>query len=386
MYNFNFHNPTRIFFGNDRLKELSEMIPEGVKVLMLYGGGSVVRFGTLDKVKSALPNRTLFEFGGIEPNPHYETLMKAVELIKKNKIEFLLAVGGGSVIDGTKFIALASTCSQTESLSLLFKGAGAVPGIQALPFGTVLTLPATGSEMNAAAVVSHGESKYVVMSTLIYPKFSFLDPSLTFTLPATQVANGVVDAFVHVIEQYVTFPSAGTFQDSTAEGILRNLIEIGRKTIDNPMDYDLRANLVWNATMALNGLIGAGVPQDWSTHMIGHELTAFFGIDHAKSLAIVLPSLWEIRKDKKRDKLLQFAERVWKIKEENDDLKIELAISKTRNFFESLGIKTRLSDYGIKADDIDKVINGLKNKGYTGLSETKDLSLEITRKILENAL
>jgi NADP-dependent alcohol dehydrogenase len=386
MYNFNFHNPTQIFFGKDRLTELSNVVPEGVNILIIYGGGSVVKFGTLDKVKSALTNRTLFEFGGVEPNPHYDTLMKAVEMVKKHKIDFLLAVGGGSVIDGTKFIALASTCSQSESLSLLFKGVSAVPGIKALPFGTVLTLPATGSEMNSGAVVSHGESKYVVMSPMVYPKFSFLDPSITFTLPDTQVANGVVDAFVHVIEQYITFPSAATFQDSTAEGILRNLIEIGRKTIDHPTDYDLRANLVWNATMALNGLIGAGVPQDWSTHMIGHELTALFGVDHAKSLAIVLPSLWEIRKTQKRDKLIQYAERVWGIKELNDDIKIELAISKTRDFFESLGIKTKLSDYGIKAVDIDKVINGLKNKGFTGLSETKDLTLDISRKILENAL
>jgi NADP-dependent alcohol dehydrogenase len=352
----------------------------------LFGGGSVVRFGTLEKVKSALPNRTLFEFGGIEPNPHYETLMNAVDMVKKLDVEFLLAVGGGSVIDGTKFVSLASTCSKSDSLTLLFKGFGAVPQIKAIPFGTVLTLPATGSEMNAGAVISYGDSKFVVMSPLTYPKFSFLDPSLTFTLPATQIANGVVDAFVHVIEQYVTYPVAGAFQDNTAEGILKNLIEIGKKTIDNPMDYDLRANLVWNATMALNGLIGSGVPQDWSTHMIGHELTAHFGIDHAKSLAIVLPSLWEIRKDKKRDKLMQFAERVWGITEINDDIKINLAISKTRDFFESLGIKTRLSDYGIKAEDIEKVINGLKSKGFTGLSESKDLTLEISRKILENAL
>ncbi|NOU46948.1 MAG: iron-containing alcohol dehydrogenase [Bacteroidales bacterium] len=386
MYNFNFQNPTQIIFGKDRLDEISKHIPEGVKVLILFGGGSAKKYGTLEKVKTSLPKRVLFEFGGIEPNPRYETLMKAVELVKKHEIEFLLAVGGGSVIDGTKFISMASTCSEHESLTLLHRGAGAIPITKALPIGVVLTLPATGSEMNAFAVISHGDSKYAVMSPLTYPKFSILDPSLTFTLPATQVANGVADAFVHVIEQYVTFPVNASFQDSMAEGILRNLIEIGRKTIDNPADYDLRANLMWNATMALNGLVGSGVPQDWSVHTIGHELTALFGVDHAKSLAIVLPSLWQIRKEKKRKKLIRFAEKVWGIDEENDEIKIDLAISKTREFFESLGIKTRLSDYGILDTDIDKVIYGLKSKGFNALSETNDLTLDISRKILENAL
>lgn len=386
MDNFTFYNPTKIFFGKDRLNELVTLVPKDKKILILYGGGSVIKYGTLDKIKSALNGYQIIEFGGIEPNPRYDTLMKAVELIKKEKIGFLLAVGGGSVIDGTKFISLASLISEEQSLKLLFKGYGSLPLTDAIPFGTILTLPATGSEMNAGAVVSHGDSKYVVMGPLTYPKFSFLDPTLTFTLPETQIANGVADAFVHVIEQYLTFPAGGYFQDRTAEGILMTLIEIGRKTIEMPTDYELRANLVWNATMALNGLIGMGVPSDWSTHMIGHELTSLFGIDHAKSLAIVLPSLMVIRKDKKRAKLIQFAERVWEIEEKDDDKKIDLAISKTREFFESLGIKTRLSDYGIKASDIDKVIQGLENKGFVALSESRDLTLDVARKILENAL
>jgi len=385
MYNFNFHNPTKIIFGKDRINELSHYVPKQIKILILYGGGSAVKYGTLAKVKAALPTNTLFEFGGIEPNPRYETVMKAVELVKKHGIEFLLAVGGGSVIDGTKFISLASTCSVEDSQKLLHGGYGSVPIQSAIPFGTVLTLPATGSEMNSGAVISQGNSKYVVMGPLIYPKFSFLDPTLTYTLPATQVANGIVDAFVHVVEQYVTFPVEGSFQDRTAEGILKNLIEIGRKTIDNPMNYNLRANLVWNATMALNGLIGSGVPQDWSTHMIGHELTALFGVDHAKSLAIVLPALWKLRKEKKRAKLLQYAERVWEIKEVDEDKKIDLAIAKTRAFFESLGIKTKLADYGILQKDIEKVISGLQAKGYTSLSESQDLTLDISWNILENA-
>ncbi len=386
MYNFDFYNPTRIVFGKDRLNELDALVPQDVNVLVLYGGGSVKKFGTLAKVTKALGNRKFFEFGGIEPNPKFETLMKAVELVKKENIGFLLAVGGGSVMDGTKFIALAAKYKGDKPEELLFKSFNPSSVSEAVPFGTVLTLPATGSEMNSGAVISYGNSKYVVFSPLTFPKFSFLDPTLTFTLPSTQVANGVVDAFVHVIEQYLTFPVEGKFQDRTAEGILQTLIEIGRKTIDEPSDYDLRANLVWNATMALNGLIGSGVPQDWTTHMIGHELTALFGIDHAKSLAIVLPSLLNIRKDKKRAKLLQYAERVWKIEEKDEDKKIELAIIKTREFFESLGIKTHLTDYNITTADIEKVIKGLETKGMTKLSESRDLSLVISRKILESSI
>ena len=224
-----------------------------------------------------------------------------------------------------------------------------------------------------------------ISNPLLYPKFSILDPTLTFTLPTTQIANGIVDTFVHVVEQYVTYPVDARFQDRTAEGILQTLIEIGKQTIDNPEDYDARANLVWCATMALNGLIGAGVPSDWSTHMIGHELTAMFGIDHGKTLAILQPSIWQIRKEQKREKLLQYAERVWNITEGDDDSKIDLAIIKTREFFESLGIKTRLSEYGIKAEEIDKIVDALKKRGFTALSETRDLDLEISKKILENA-
>lgn len=386
MYNFDFYNPTRIVFGKDRLTELAALVPQDVNVLVLYGGGSVKKFGTFAKVTEALGNRKYFEFGGIEPNPRFETLMKAVEIVKKENIGFLLAVGGSSVIDGTKFISLAAKYKGDKPEELLFKSFNPSSVPEAVPFGTVLTLPATGSEMNSGAVISYGNSKYVVFSPLTFPKFSFLDPTLTFTLPETQIANGIVDAFVHVVEQYLTFPVEGRFQDRTAEGILQTLIELGRKTIDEPNNYDARANLVWNATMALNGLIGSGVPQDWTTHMIGHELTALFGIDHAKSLAVVLPSLLNIRKDKKRVKLLQYAERVWKIEEKDDDKKIELAIIKTREFFESLGIKTRLTEYNINDSDIDKVIKGLETKGMTKLSESKDLTLDISRKILENAL
>ncbi len=386
MKNFDFYNPTHIVFGKNRLEELDSLIDKNAKVLILYGGGSVIKFGTLDKVKASLKNRKIIEFGGIEPNPKYETLIKAVEIVKKENIDFLLAVGGGSVMDGTKFVNLAANYDGEKLTDLLKYGFSQALTIKSLPMGAVVTLPATGSEMNSGGVISYNHGKHVISNPALFPKFSILDPTLTFTLPASQVANGVVDTFIHVVEQYVTYPVNAKFQDRVAEGILLSLIEIGRETIDNPEDYNIRANLVWCATMALNGLIGAGVPQDWTTHMIGHELTALFGIDHGKTLAILQPAIWQVRKEQKREKLLQYAERVWDIKTGDDDNKIDLAISKTRDFFESLGVKTHLSDYDITAEKIDDIINALENHGLTAMSETRDLTLEISRKILEIAI
>lgn len=385
MNQFNFYNPTKIIFGRDRFNELDQLVPQDAKILVLYGGGSVKKFGTLDRVLAALPNREILEFGGIEANPRYETLMKAVDLVRAEKIDFLLAVGGGSVIDGTKFIALASYY-EGDGLDLLRDRSITANLKQALPLAAVLTLAATGSEMNRGGVVSSPIGKLGFGNDLVFPKFSLVDPSLTFTLPETQVANGVVDTFVHVMEQYMTYPAEGRFQDRTSEGILKTLIEIGRATIDNPTDYDLRANLVWCATMGLNGLIGAGVPQDWATHRIGHELTALFGIDHAKTLAIIMPSLWNIMRETKREKLLQYGERVLNITTGSEENRIDQIIETTRQFFESLGIKTRLSDYGIGADQIDSILAALESHHMTSLGERGEITLEISRKILEGAL
>jgi NADP-dependent alcohol dehydrogenase len=386
MENFDFFNPTKIIFGKNRLGELDNLVPKDAKVLILYGGGSVKKYGTLKKVSDALVDREIIEFGGIEPNPKYETLIKALDIVRNENIDFLLAVGGGSVIDGVKFINLAANYQGDSPSDLLTDNSTQAKVKMSLPMGTVITLPATGSEMNSGGVITYNHGKHVIMNPVLFPKFSIIDPTLTYTLPVTQVANGIVDAFVHVIEQYVTYPNEGRFQDRTAEGILLTLIEIGKQTIDNPTDYDARANLSWCSTMALNGLIGSGVPNDWATHMIGHELTAMFGIDHAQTLAIILPSLWEIRKDKKREKLLQYAERVWGIADGDDNSKIEKAIENTRNFFESLGIKTRMSEYGITSSKIDDIVEALEKHGLTALSETKDLTPLISRKILENAM
>lgn len=386
MLNFNFYNPTCIIFGKDRLGELDQLVPANANVLITYGGGSVKKYGTLEKVKASLGVRKIYEFGGIEPNPQYKTLIKAVEVVRKNNIDFLLAIGGGSVIDGTKFIAAAAQYEEEPSKLLEF-GFTPIDTIKtAVPMGTVLTLPATGSEMNMGGVISYEHGKYPFFSELVFPKFSILDPTLTYTLPQSQVANGIIDAFVHTTEQYITYPVDGRIQDRMAEGILQTLIEIGEKTIAEPENYDARANLVWSATMALNGLICAGVPQDWSAHMIGHELTSLFGIDHGKTLAIVYPSVLKVRREQKRAKILQYAERVWHITEGNEDARIDLAIQKTQDFFESLGVKTRLSDYGVSADKIDAVIGQLNVHGMTALSENHDLTLDESRKILEGAI
>lgn len=385
MLNFNFYNPTRIIFGGDTIAKINDYVPTEAKVLMLFGGESARKNGTLAEVREALGPREIHEFGGIEPNPSYETLMKAVELIREQKIDFLMAVGGGSVIDGTKFIAAAVNYTGDTWEILETHGTKIT---QALPFASVLTLPATGSEMNSGGVVTRKstQAKLSFSSPYVFPQFSVLDPNKTFSLPTRQLANGVVDAFVHVMEQYLTYPVNAQVQDRFAEGLLQTLIEIGPKILEDSADYDTRANLMWAASMALNGLIGAGVPQDWSTHLIGHELTALYGIDHARTLAIVLPANLQVRSQEKREKLLQYAARVWQIVEGDEEQRIDTAIARTRAFFEQLGLPTRLSDYGLGETDIEIIITQLKSHNLTQLGEHKNVSLEISRQILEMSI
>lgn len=381
MQNFDYYNPTKIVFGENRLSELNNLIPQRAKVLVLYGGGSVEKYGTLEKVLAGLGDREVHTFAGIEPNPEFETLMKAVALVQEKNIDFLLAVGGGSVMDGTKFVALAAKEHENHE-SILFHGFEPVPSTTAIPLGCVATLPATGSEMNSFGVITFNHQKFPFTTPLAFPQFSFLDPELTLTLPKEQIANGVADAFIHVIEQYLTTPVDARIQDRFAEGILKTLIEVGPVTYKNNDDLDARKNFIWSATSALNGYIGVGVPQDWSTHMIGHELTASFGIAHGRTLAIILPSLLRERTPQKKAKLLQFAERVWDISDGSDDEKIASAIDKTESFFNQLDIITELSHYGIDDNGIKNVVNNMEKMGLTHLSESGDLTLDIVKKIL----
>ncbi|MBT3068520.1 iron-containing alcohol dehydrogenase [Rhodoferax sp. U11-2br] len=385
MLNFEFQNPTRIVFGQDTISRLDTLVPNEARVLVLYGGQSAEKNGTLAEVRTALGQRQRYEFGGIEPNPSYETLMKAVELVHAEKIDFLLAVGGGSVIDGTKFVAAAAKF-EGDPWRILETFGGAVT--QALPLGAVLTLAATGSEMNFNAVVTRKSTKTKAFfaTPLVFPQFSILDPTKTYTLPARQLANGVVDSFTHIAEQYLTYPVNALVQDRFAEGLLQTLIEIGPKVVNEPADYDSRANLSWTATMALNGLIGAGVPQDWATHLVGHELTSQFGLDHAQTLAILLPSMLHVRRDSKHAKLLQYAERVWGLTTGSEDERIDQAIQKTRTFFESMGVKTRLSEYSITADAIDKLVQPLQAHGMTQLGELQDVTPDVCRQVYAASL
>lgn len=384
MNNFDFKNPTHILFGKGRIADLDAQVPGDAKVLILYGGGSAERTGVLAQVRSALGARETVEFGGIEPNPRFATALKAVERIAETGVTFLLAVGGGSVIDATKFIAAAAKFDGDPWDILTSRGAKVQA---AMPFGTVLTLPATASEMNQGSVITHAEkgAKLPFLSPHCYPVFSVLDPELTYTLPPRQIANGVADAFVHVIEQYLTFPVAARVQDGFAETLMRTLIELGPKALDTPEDYDIRANLMWTATLALNGLIGAGVPHDWASHMIGHEITAFNDTDHARTLAVVLPSLMNDQRGPKREKLLQYAANVWDIRDGEDDARIDGAIAATRDFFHALGIQTRLGDYGVAASDIDTIVSALAEHGMTALGEHGAITPEDARRILENA-
>ena len=384
MQNFSYRNPTKIIFGEGQIAAIDAEVPRNARVLITSGGGSITRNGVLAQVQAALGDRATFVFSGIEPNPTYETLMEACALAREQKIDFLLAVGGGSVIDGTKFIA-AALKFEGEPWDILSKQ---TPVVDAMPFGSVLTLPATGSEMNNGSVVSHRAKgdKLFFTSNATFPVFSVLDPTTTYSLPPKQIANGVVDAFVHVMEQYLTYPTDAAVQDRFAEGLLVTLTEVGPKALAEPHNYQVRANLMWTATLALNGLIGAGVPHDWATHMLGHEITALHGLDHAQTLAIVLPAMLTARREQKRGKLLQYAQRVWNITEGSEDERITAAIAATRDFFERMTVATRLSDYQIGRESIDKLIKKLEEHDRTALGEHSDITLEVSRQVFELAV
>ncbi|MFB2875103.1 alcohol dehydrogenase [Aeromonas jandaei] len=386
MNNFTLHTPTKILFGQGQIAQLREQLPSDARVMITYGGGSVVRSGLLEQIRSELAGFTLFEFGGIEPNPAYETLMGAVELARAERVDFLLAVGGGSVLDGTKFIAAAAHYDLAIDPWHILETVGSEVR-SAIPLGSVLTLPATGSEMNMGAVITRRSSgdKVHFFSPFVMPRFAVLDPVLTYTLPERQVANGVVDAFVHIVEQYLTYPVNAKVQDRFAEGLLLTLIEEGPKALAEPHNYEVRANIMWSATMALNGLIGAGVPQDWATHMLGHELTALHGLDHAQTLAAVLPALLQAKRKQKHAKLLQYAERVWGLRSGSEAERIDDAIAATRDFFERMGVKTRLRDYGLKDLGIDTLIGKLGEHGMSRLGEHSDIDLVQSQHIYEAA-
>lgn len=385
MLNFELYNPTQYIFGKDQTQKLATLVPQNAKVLLAYGGGSIFKNGVYDQVKTALKDFEVVEFGGIEPNPRFETLMKAVAIIREQNLNFILAVGGGSVIDGVKFISGAVNY-EGNPIEILKNRVLFTDVTKVIPFGTVLTLPATGSEMNSGAVVTieATQEKLTLGGSALFPKFSICDPSVIASLPKRQIQNGVVDAFTHVMEQYLTYPHDALLQDRFAESILQTLIEIGPDVAENPTDYKLASNYMWCATMALNGLIQKGVPSDWATHMIGHELTALYEIDHARTLAIIGPNLYRVMFDSKKEKLAQYGKRVWNIEGNNEDEIARQAIDKTVAFFHAMGMKTKLSENAENYQQTaDFIVNRFEERGWKALGEKQNVTIDKVKAIVE---
>ncbi|EKT4535166.1 iron-containing alcohol dehydrogenase [Flavobacterium psychrophilum] len=387
MLNFELYNPTNYIFGKDQIEKLSTLVPKNAKILLAYGGGSIFKNGIHEQVIKNLKGFDVIEFGGIEPNPRFETLMTAVEIIRKEKNNFILAVGGGSVIDGVKFIS-GATNFEGNPIDILKNRVLFTDLSKVIPFGTVLTLPATGSEMNSGAVVTieATQEKLVLGGSALFPKFSICDPTVIASLPKRQLENGVVDAFTHVMEQYLTYPHDAILQDRIAESILQTLVEIGPNVVKNPTDYKLASNFMWCATMALNGLIQKGVPSDWATHMIGHELTALYGIDHARTLAVIAPSLYKAMFETKKDKLAQYGERIFNITGNSTEEKAAKAIEKTVDFFHKMGMQTKLSEY---TEDYKKsadfIVNRFETRGWKALGEKQNITLQKVKEIVEGS-
>lgn len=384
MLNFELYNPTKLVFGKGQIEKLSELVPKNAKILLAYGGGSIFKNGIHQQVTDNLKGFEIVEFGGIEPNPHFETLMKAVTIIKEQNIDFILAVGGGSVIDGVKFIS-AAVHYNGNPIEILQKRILFKEGENVVPFGTVLTLPATGSEMNSGAVVTIAatQEKLTLGGSALFPKFSVCDPTVIQSLPKRQLENGVVDAFTHVMEQYLTYPHDAYLQDRISEGILQTLIEVGPKVVENPNDYALASNFMWCCTMALNGLIQKGVPSDWATHMIGHELTALYHIDHARTLAIIGPNLYRVLFETKKAKLAQYGKRIFNLNGTEEEIAQE-AINKTVAFFHQMGMDTKLSQYtNDYTKTADFIVTRFEERGWKGLGENQQVTLEKVKAIVE---
>jgi NADP-dependent alcohol dehydrogenase len=383
MNNFEFKNPTKILFGKGQMENIKNEIPQDAKVLVLYGGGSIKTNGIYEQVMGALSEHEVIEFAGIPANPEYNVLLKALQVIKDENITYLLAVGGGSVIDGTKFLSAAALYDGDDPWEILAKN---IPTLKGMPFGVVLTLPATGSEMNSGAVITRQETKEkrTMGGAGLFPVFSVLDPQVIESIPHRQIANGITDAFTHVLEQYLTYPAGAHLQDRFAESILQTLIEVAPKVLKDRTDYTAASNFMWSCTMALNGLIQKGVPTDWAVHAMGHELTALYGIDHARTLAIIAPGHYRFNFESKKEKLAQYGERVWNISEGSVEDKAKAAIERTEAFFNELGIDTKLSKYTEKYEGTaEEISKRFRERGWADLGEHKKLQPEDIEEIVK---
>jgi len=379
--NFEFQNPTKLIFGKGTIAQLSTELPKNERILVTYGGGSVKHNGVYEQVCQALKGFDYVEFWGIEPNPTVETLRKAIALGKQEKVTYILAVGGGSVIDGTKLVASAIPYDG-DAWELVLKPSKIG---KMLPFASVLTLPATGSEMNSGAVISNAEKqeKYAFFSS--FPQFSILDPMVTFSLPDYQIANGIADTFIHVLEQYLTLPDESPLMDRWSEGIMQTLIELAPKIKADKTNYDAMAEFMLCATMALNGFIAMGVSQDWATHLIGHEITALHGVTHGQTLVIVMLGIMKVMREQKKTKLLQYGARVFNINERTDDQRIDKTIETTEQFFRSIGLATKLHELNIGKETIATIKERFLTRG-TRLGEADNIDGNVTEEILNATL
>ena len=375
-FEFSYHNPTQIHFGPNSFAKLGELIPRDAKVMLLYGGGSIKQNGIYDQVTQALADHTVVEFGGVEPNPTLETLTAAVNRIKEQKIEFILGVGGGSVADGAKFIACAA----------LYEGDGwdIVSGkfvpTEALPVGVVLTLPATGSESNAGAVVTRKATheKRVFFVPPARPRFAILNPEVMSSLPDRQLENGVVDAFVHVCEQYITYPVGALVQDGYAEAVIKSLKALA-DTFEQRHEISWQQNMMWSANQALCGVIGLGVPVDWATHRMAVELTALYGIDHGRTLSIIQPWLLRETIEAKRAKLEQMGRNVFGLSQPS----AEDTIAAIEAFYHSLRMPVHLSDTDVADPEAaSKVMQALREHGNATLGGHAELDDAKTERII----
>lgn len=369
MMNFDYSIPTTIFFGKDKINVLGEEIKKyAEKVLLVYGGGSIKRNGLYDTIVKILKDNSIEfeELSGVEPNPRITTVRKGVELSRKHDIKLVLAVGGGSTIDCSKVIA-AGYYYQGDPWDLVVD-----PGkvVDVLPIATVLTLAATGSEMDTFAVITNMETneKLGTGHPDMAPKFSILDPTYTFTVPNNQTAAGTADIMSHIFEEYFCGPKSAFLQDKIAEGLLKTCINYGKKAIDDPENYEARANLMWASSLAINGLIGYGRDSNWCVHPMEHELSAFYDITHGVGLAILTP-VWMkyILDDSTVDKFVEYGFNVWGIDQKLDKYEIaNKAIEKTSEFFISMGIPSKLSEVGIGEDKLERMAKGAARYGSIG--------------------
>jgi alcohol dehydrogenase len=377
MQNFTYWNPTKLIFGESQLEQLKTEIPlYGRKVLLVYGGGSIKRNGLYEQVIQQLNdlNVEVFELSGVEPNPRIETARKGVELCKKENIEFILAVGGGSVIDCTKLIA-AGAKYEGDAWDLVVKKAVAT---EALPFGTILTLAATGSEMNSGSVITNWETKekYGWGSPATFPKFSILDPTNTFSVPKDQTIYGMVDMMSHVFEQYFHQVENTPLQDRLCESTLLTVMEAAPKLVNDLENYELRETILFSGTIALNGMLQMGYRGDWATHNIEHAVSAVYDIPHGGGLAILFPNWMKHCLKENPARFKQLAERVFAISPEGktDEEVGLLGIEKLREFWTSIGAPSRLADYQI--DDSQLEVMADKAMVYGEFGNFKKLNRE----------